>query len=159
MLVMADQCRKLIPFSIWEVVYWSRAPHLLQLPMNLPQILVYPIFATHFVGWTIAGIEPKTLRLVGERFTNWANRPQNDNSNIIDNWKILEKKKRIKKTMEYKKIITGTDKHKIIPFQIPIWLVWWSVLTHKPQPLDLKTCSLQGFPFQSVPSQNLYHHR
>lgn len=38
--------------------------------VKLLRKLVYPISATYL--WAMAKIEPKSLRLVGKRFTNWA---------------------------------------------------------------------------------------
>ena len=43
--------------------------------VNLPRRLVYPVSATHFVEWTMTGIGPTTLKIVGEFSTYRANRP------------------------------------------------------------------------------------
>ena len=70
---MADQYRESIPFLFALdqggcVLKKSATPT--STPSELTANISLPNQATYFVEWMMAGIEPTTLRLVGERSTN-----------------------------------------------------------------------------------------
>ena len=52
-----------------RVLKWSTTPTSASGELTA-NILVYLVFATHFIVWTMAGIEPTTLRLIGKRTIN-----------------------------------------------------------------------------------------